>query len=70
MICNFCGDPAAHPSTGCQYGPSTLACARCTRECWDWVRRHTNGKSRRLNKRSHLESMPTFYECAAKYMRR
>lgn len=33
MTCFFCGG-AAHPSTGCQYSPTCLACARCTREFW------------------------------------
>lgn len=40
MICFFCGNPAAHPSTGAQYSERVLACYACVVEFWAWVRRH------------------------------
>lgn len=55
--CAFCGG-AAHPATGCQYGPSTIACWRCTIEAWRWVKGHTNGKG--------LKKGLSFYEAAGK----
>ncbi len=69
MICNFCGNPAAHPSTGCVYGPNTIACARCVRECWVWVRRHVNGRSKRFRSDHLDEFIPSasFYEAAGKF---
>jgi hypothetical protein len=48
MVCNFCGDPAAHPATGCVYGQSTIACYTCVTECWAWVRQHTNSSPPRF----------------------
>ena len=63
MTCNFCGG-VAHPATGCVYGPSTIACVRCTRDFWRWVKGHTNGKS---SKRSRKHpGMISFYEAAGK----
>lgn len=55
--CTFCGG-AAHPATGCVYGPRTIACRRCTEECWRWVKGHTNRKGKRNG--------PSFYEAAGK----
>jgi hypothetical protein len=68
MTCSFCGSPAAHPATGCVYGPRTLACASCVRECWAWVRQHVNRKARRPRDAQPSEFRPTitFYEAAAK----
>lgn len=63
MVCNFCGNPAAHPATGCQYGPNTLACAGCVRECWAWVRSHTNKKAR---KGTSVVTAESFYEAAGR----
>ena len=48
MICNFCGNPAAHPATGCVYGPSTIACRTCVTECWQWIMQHTNSSPPRF----------------------
>lgn len=62
MTCNFCGSPSAHPATGCQYGPTTLACRACVVECWTWVKQHTNGKARRRGPKTEL----TFYEHAGR----
>lgn len=67
MICSFCGSPAAHPATGCQYGPNTLACASCVRECWSWVRAHVNKRGRGNKGRGEFAPGVTFYEAAAKY---
>ncbi len=61
MICNFCGGPT-HPATGCQYGPRTIACYRCTVECWRWVRLHT-GKSPRRRPGRPTPGV-SFYEAA------
>ena len=59
MLCTFCRSPAAHPATGCQYEPSTLACRACVEAFWVWVRSHTNGPEPAL----------TFYEAATLYSR-
>jgi hypothetical protein len=40
MPCFFCGDPAAHPATGCQYDTNVLACHACVVSFWAWVKRH------------------------------
>jgi hypothetical protein len=70
MNCNFCGDPAAHPATGCEYGPRTLACHACVLDFWAWVVRHTAGKSRRAQKKlGRHPGMLSFYECASKWRR-
>ena len=53
MKCNFCGG-AAHPATGCVYGPRTIACYSCTVDFWQWLQKHTNGKGRRKG--------PCFYD--------
>jgi hypothetical protein len=39
MRCSFCGDPAAHPATGCEYRPGVLACHACVVRFWTWFRR-------------------------------
>ena len=65
MRCSFCDDPAAHPATGCQYGARTVACYRCTVDCWAWVRRHVNGKGLRPRASGQPRSGLTFYEAAA-----
>ena len=62
MVCSFCNSPAAHPATGCQYGPSTLACRDCVESFWTWVRTHTNKRSRRGH---GPETALSFYEAAA-----
>lgn len=64
MRCNFCGSPAAHPSTGCQYGAHTLACSSCVREFWAWVRAHMNKRPRRASQA--VTTALTFYEAAGK----
>lgn len=66
MRCNFCGSPAAHPATGCQYGPNTIACRACVLECWAWVKQHTNSKAKRKRKHGGVETALTFYEAAGK----
>jgi hypothetical protein len=66
MQCFFCPNPAAHPSTGCQYTDRVLACENCTRECWQWVRRHINKKGRRPNRHTGLRS--DFYRAAGKWL--
>ncbi len=65
MTCFFCGDPSAHPSTGCQYAPSVLACYACTVEFWRWFRaaqhnRALKGRDRRGGVRAD------FYEAAGR----
>jgi hypothetical protein len=62
MLCNFCGDPAAHDSSGCRYGPSTLSCAACTKRFWSWLRQHTRGRKEKQGK-----PWPDFYEAAGKW---
>jgi hypothetical protein len=47
MQCSFCPNPAAHPSTGCVYGPRTIACADCTRSFWRWALSHVNRPPRK-----------------------
>lgn len=59
--CTFCGGPA-HPSTGCVYGPRTIACRACTVRFWAWVREHTNKSPRRRAGRVTTEL--SFYEAA------
>lgn len=59
--CTFCGGPA-HPSTGCVYGPRTIACRACTVRFWAWVREHTNKSPRRRAGRVATEL--SFYEAA------
>jgi hypothetical protein len=41
--CFFCGDPAAHPSTGVQRTENVLACHRCAGEFETWTRRREKG---------------------------
>jgi hypothetical protein len=64
--CSFCDNPAAHPATGCEYGPDTLACYYCVIETWKWVRNHTKGKSQRAVKqaaaRGRIVPKLSFYE--------
>jgi hypothetical protein len=64
MICSFCGDPAAHPATGCVYGSRTIACHACVVTFWRWVVRHTNGRHR--GKVSGVD----FYAAAGKWTSR
>lgn len=59
MTCFFCGDPAAHPTTGCVYSERVLACAACTRRLWAWLLPFVNGKGRR-------KGGPSFYEAAGR----
>jgi hypothetical protein len=63
MHCNFCESPAAHPATGCQYGPTTIACPDCVKSFWKWARAHFNKKPRRG---SSPETALSFYEAAGK----
>jgi hypothetical protein len=65
MKCFFCGDPAAHPATGCQYSEHVLACAACTRAFWAWVRRHTAVRPRPRHSR-HGGPKEDFYGAAAR----
>lgn len=51
--CRTCGG-AAHPATGCVYGPNFIVCRRCTVEAWRWIQTFTAGKGRRRG--------PSFYE--------
>ena len=60
--CSFCGG-AAHPATGCIYGPNTIACWRCTKEAWHWIKGHTNGNVRA---RRGVKPSLSFYEAAGK----
>lgn len=62
MQCSFCSSPAAHPATGCQYGPRTIACRECVESFWMWVRMHTNKRPRRAR---GVETALSFYEAAA-----
>jgi hypothetical protein len=64
MRCAFCGDPAAHPATGCEYGPRTLACRACVESFWKWVKQHTNGKASRRGRK--VPTALTFYEHAGR----
>ncbi len=61
MICSFCSSPAAHPATGCQYGPSTLACRACVESFWTWLRAHANKRPRRGH---GPDTALSFYEAA------
>ena len=61
MVCSFCHSPAAHPATGCQYGPSTLACRECVESFWAWLRSHTNKRAR---KGHGPQTALSFYEAA------
>ncbi|MBX3204181.1 MAG: hypothetical protein KF764_03880 [Labilithrix sp.] len=66
MRCTFCSSPAAHPATGCQYGPRTLACRACVETFWVWMRSHTNKRARR----GHGPATAlTFYEAATVFSR-
>lgn len=67
--CKFCGDPAAHPATGCAYGPRTLACHACVVGFWAWMTAHTKKKAARRKRRDGTEKPATamsFYEAAGK----
>jgi hypothetical protein len=63
MRCKFCGG-AAHPATGCVYGPTTIACRRCTLEAWRWIKGHTNRQARRS--RGGVVPSVSFYEAAGR----
>lgn len=43
MDCFFCGG-VVHPATGCQWSARVIACGRCTRDFWRWLKGHTNRK--------------------------
>jgi hypothetical protein len=61
MRCAFCGG-AAHPATGCQYGPRTLSCYRCTVAFWVWLERWTHARPSRRHR------VPAdFYAAAGKW---
>lgn len=62
MKCNFCGG-VAHPATGCEYGPRTIACRACVMEFWRWVKAHTNGTPRQ---RKGPTPSRSFYEAAGR----
>lgn len=65
MQCSFCDDPAAHPATGCVYGPNTLACYACVIRFWAWARVHMRARGKGRGK-----SVPTdFYGAAGKWPR-
>lgn len=68
MQCNFCDNPAAHPSTGQQYTPTVIACRDCTVRFNTWMLAHVNGSGRgRKQARIAAEFQPamSFYEAAA-----
>ena len=46
FTCPFCGG-ASHPSNGCAYTATFVACERCVREFWVWMQMFTNGKGMR-----------------------
>jgi hypothetical protein len=48
VTCFFCGG-AAHPSTGCEYSATAVACRRCTEEFWAWHRSRQHTVFRRVN---------------------
>lgn len=63
MKCFFCPNPAAHPSTGCQYSESVLACAQCVQDFWSWFRDAQAKRSRTgYDRRGRL--MADFYQAA------
>lgn len=66
MRCFFCGSPAAHPSSGCVYSDTAIACSRCTREFWTWMREHTN-KRGKLTKVKGDKRRSDFYAAAGKW---
>jgi hypothetical protein len=73
MQCSFCDNPAAHPATGCVYGPRTIACYYCVMSAWAWVKQHTYGKSTRAAKKAASQGriLParSFYEAAGDHKR-
>jgi len=58
--CAFCGG-AAHPATGCYYGPRTLVCYSCVVEFWRWFKSQLEGKGMRRG--------VSFYLAAGKWRR-
>lgn len=59
MRCFFCGNPAAHPATGAQYGPNVVGCRECTVRFWKWFRSRMGNKPGQAN----------FYEAASRFSR-
>lgn len=57
--CFFCGG-AAHPATGCQYSETCLACWRCTRLAWRWVKGWTN-VTKSLKQADGTKTQVSFY---------
>jgi len=65
MQCSFCDNPAAHPATGCVYGPRTIACWSCTVLFWrGWLIPHVNKKP---SKRHRVRKGVDFYKAAGKW---
>lgn len=64
IACNFCG-ACTHPSTGCVYGPNTIACRECVRTFWSWALRHMNGRPKQ---RKGPPPALSFYEHAAMHI--
>lgn len=44
--CPICGG-VSHPATGCAYSENFVVCVRCTKEAWQWLLSHINGKGGR-----------------------
>jgi hypothetical protein len=65
MTCFFCGAPAAHPATGCQYSERVLACCRCSVGFWSWFREQMAKRARVYrDKRGRLHA--DFYAAAGR----
>jgi hypothetical protein len=65
MTCFFCGG-AAHPSTGCSYSPTVLACYGCTVGFWTWFLAQQAKRSKVYrDKRGRLHA--DFYAAAGKH---
>lgn len=58
--CFFCGG-AAHPATGHAYTARVLACYRCTKEAFAFVKSHTNKKA---SGKKYVKTAMSFYEAA------
>lgn len=63
MQCSFCDSPAAHPATGCVYGPRTIACRQCCVDFWAWLLRHVNKRPPRKRQGANAD----FYAAAGKW---
>jgi hypothetical protein len=64
MRCTFCSSPAAHPATGYQYGPRTVACRACVESFWAWARSIVND-----GRRGGPETGHRLHEAAARFAR-